>query len=134
MGRAKKSGTTDLEATRGSLANWRRQYGGRGRRIPQGFWDKARELARVYGVAETARALRLTPRRLAAVVDQTLAVAPKSVESEAFVELGGLQFTERGEAVVVELLGREGDCVRVQVSAKAVDIVALAGAFWSRRS
>ena len=132
MGRA-RNGTTDLERTRESLGSWRRENGGRGRKIPAAFWNEARELARVHGVAETARALQLNPRRLAAVVEQALTIAPTSVEPEAFVEVGGLQFGERGGAAVVEFLGREGECVRVQIAASAVDIAALAGAFWSRR-
>jgi hypothetical protein len=132
MGRARKAKTV-LETTRDALAGWRRQYGGRGRRIPAAFWNEARELARVHGVAETARELRLDPGRLAAVVGQTLSIAPSSVEPEAFVEVGGLQFGERGGAAVVEFLGREGQCVRVQIAASAVDVTALAAAFWSRR-
>ena len=132
MGRA-RNGKTDLETAREALASWRRQYGGPGRRIPEGFWNQARELARVHGVGETARALRLNPGRLGAVVGQALAVAPTSVEPEAFVELTGLKVGERDSTAVVEFLGREGDCVRVRVAATAVDIVGLAGAFWSRR-
>lgn len=133
MGRPKKNGTPDLETTRESLASWRRQYGGPGRRIPERFWEEARELVRENGVEQTARALRLSPLRLAAVVQQALAIAPARLEPEGFVELSGLQIGERGGAAVVEFLGREGDCVRVQVAAKAVDIVALAAAFWGRR-
>lgn len=132
MARA-RSWTTDLETTRKSIASWRRQCGGRGRRIPEGFWNEARELARMHGVADTARALRINPVRLAAVVAQSLALAPTNLEPVAFVELGGLQIGDRGGAAVVEFLSREGDCVRVQVAAKAVDIVGLARAFWSRR-
>lgn len=127
-------GIPDLETTRRSLASWRSQHGGRGRRIPETFWDQAQELARVHGVAETARALRLDERRLAAMLAQApVSIAPRSVEPAAFVELGGLEVGLRGDAAVVEFLGREGDCMRVQVAAGAVDLVALAGAFWGRR-
>jgi hypothetical protein len=129
MGQARNR-TTDLEATRESLTNWRRVCGGPGRRIPEAYWDAAGELARVHGVAVTARALDLNAGRLAAMVEQAEGVATTTVEPAAFVELGGLAFGERG---VVEFLGREGDCVRVPVGAKGVDIVALAAAFWGRR-
>lgn len=129
-----KSGTTDLESTRESLASWRRQHGGRGQRIPAAFWTEARELARVHGVAQTARALRLDAKRLTTIVDQpTAAIAPTSVQPEAFVELGGFQLSRRGDEAVVEFVGRQGDRVRVEVAASAVDFAALAGAFWSRR-
>jgi hypothetical protein len=134
MGRP-KSGKTDLEATSQSLARWRSQYGGRGKRIPVAFWDQARDLAVVYGVADTARALRLDGRRLATMSEPApLAIAPKSAEPEAFVELGELQVGVRGDSAVVEFLGREGDRMRVQVAAAAVDVVGLAKAFWDRRS
>ena len=129
-----KIGTADMESTRESLASWRREYGGRGRRIPEVFWDQAQELARVYGVEQTARALRLNVTRLARGVEQApVAIAPRGVAAE-FVELGGMQVGVRDDAAVVEFLGRGGDCLRVQVAARAVDIVALAGAFWDRQS
>lgn len=132
MGRA-KSGTTDLEATRESLARWRRQYGGRGRRIPAVFWNEARELARAHGVEETARSLRLDPGRLADVVDQSKAITATSPQLTGFVELGGLEVGVARDAAVVEFVAREGDRVRVEVAASALDLVALARAFWSRR-
>lgn len=132
MGRATKA-KTDLESTREALASWRREHGGPGRPIPEEFWDEARELARVHGIGKTARALRLNPGRLGAVGGQALAVAPASDEPEAFVEVGGLQLGERGGAAVVEFLGREGGCLRVQIATSAVDLAALAGAFWSMR-
>jgi hypothetical protein len=131
--RRAKNAKTDLETTREALASWRRQHGGPGRRIPTALWNEARELARDHGVAETARVLRLNPGRLGAVVGQALAVAPTGVEPEAFVEVTGLKVGERDSRAVVEFLGREGDCMRVHVAATAVDIVALAGAFWGRR-
>jgi hypothetical protein len=52
------------------------------------------------------------------------------------VELGGLGLGEP-RTVVLELVGREGDRVRVEVvgdTGSAVELVALARAFWSRRS
>jgi hypothetical protein len=89
----------------------------------------------VYGVADTARALRLDERRLARIVEQApVALAPTTLEPEAFVELGDLQLGTHTDAAVVEFLGREGDCMRVQVAASAVDLVGLARAFWGRRS
>lgn len=129
------SGTTDLETTSRSLASWRRQHGGRGKRIPVAFWERARQLSETYGVQETARALGLDGRRLSRVVQQPpVALAPATAEPEAFVELGELRVGVGGDTAVVEFLGREGDCMRVQVVASAVDLVGLAAAFWGRRS
>jgi hypothetical protein len=126
---------TDLEATRRALASWRREYGGPGRRIPAQFWEQAQELARVHGVTQTARTLRLDEGRLAAMADEApVSNGPSSVEAGAFVELEGVEVSVRADAAVVELLGREGDCIRVQVASSELDLVGLATAFWSRRS
>ncbi len=122
-----KHATVDLETTREALAIWRRRHGGRGRRIPTALWDEARELAREHGVAETARVLRLDAVRLAKLV------APSNVEPASFVELGSLQLGVGSDAAVVELFGRDGERVRVELVASAVDLVALASALWSRR-
>lgn len=133
MGRAKKSGAPDLETTRESFAAWRRQHGGPGRRIPASLWIEAGELARVHGIARTARELRVDATRLGKVSEQTVAIAPRRVEPEAFVELGRVGFGAAVAAAVVEFVGREGDRLRVQVDASAVDLVGLAQAFWSRQ-
>ena len=53
----------------------------------------------------------------------------------AFVELGGIDIVGGRNAVVVELVGREGDRVRVEVARGAgsvTELVQLAHAFWSR--
>jgi hypothetical protein len=89
-------------------------------------------------VAETARALRLNPRKLAKLAEGRAESVPRSaVEPAAFVELGSLVLGEPRERrpVVLELVGREGDRVRVEVvggAGTAVELVALARAFWSR--
>jgi len=127
----------DFDTTREALASWRRSYGGRGRPIPAALWSDAADVARANGVAETARALRLDPRKLAKLAEGRAESAPRSVvEPAGFVELGGLGLGEP-RTVVLELVGREGDRVRVEVvggAGSAVELVALARAFWSRRS
>ena len=139
MGHDKNRGK-DLDTTREALASWRRSYGGRGRPIPAALWSDAADVARANGVAETARALRLDPRKLAKLAEGGAASAPRSVvEPARFVELGGFGLGEPREprAVVLELVGREGDRVRVEVAGGAggaVELVALARAFWSRSS
>jgi hypothetical protein len=126
----------DLEAVREALTSWRRRHGGRGRPIPASLWSEAAVVARVSGVAETARALRLDATRLARLVGGGAEIAPRSIEEPtAFVELGGLTLGDPRRVAVVELVGREGDRVRVEVvggAGSAVDLVALARAFWSR--
>jgi hypothetical protein len=128
----------DLEAVREALTDWRRRHGGRGRPIPAALWSDAAEVARANGVAETARALRVDPRKLAKLAEVRAESAPRSVvEPAGFVELGGLGLGEPREPrkTVLELVGREGDRVRVEVVGDAggvVDLVALTHAFWSR--
>ncbi|HEY4915735.1 MAG TPA: hypothetical protein VIH92_02400 [Solirubrobacteraceae bacterium] len=132
MGHDKNWGK-DLDTTRAALASWRRLHGGRGRPIPAALWSDAADVARANGVAKTARALRLNPRKLAKLAEG----APRSmVEPGGFVELGGLGFGEP-RTIALELVGREGDRVRVEVvggAGSAMELVALARAFWSRSS
>jgi hypothetical protein len=126
----------ELEAVREALTSWRRRHGGRGRPIPASLWSEAADVARVSGVAETARALRLDATRLAKLVGGGAEIAPRRVEQPpTFVEVGGLELGEPRRVAVVELVGREGDRVRVEVvggAGSAVDLVALARAFWGR--
>jgi hypothetical protein len=134
MGLDRKRGK-DLEAAREALASWRRTHGGRGRPIPPALWSKAADVARGVGVPEVARALRLNAVKLARLVEGG---APGSeVEAADFVELGRLELgTPRAaRRAVLELVGHEGDRVRVEVGdGGGVDFVAIARAFWSRRA
>jgi hypothetical protein len=131
----------DLDTTREALASWRRLHGGRGRPIPAALWSDAADVASANGVAETARALRLNPSKLAKLAEGRTESAPRRsmVEASRFVELGGLGLGGPHEprTVVLELVGREGDRVRVEVvggAGSAVELVTLARAFWSRSS
>jgi hypothetical protein len=130
----------ELEATHEALTSWRRLHGGRGRPIPAALWSEAADVARANGVAETARALRLDATKLAKLVDGGAESAPRSVvEPAEFVELGALELGESRERrkAVLELVGREGDRVRVEVGGDAggvVDLIALSRAFWGRSS
>ncbi len=126
-----------LEGTATALSKWRRRFGGRGRRIPAELWADVGEVARSNGVAETARALRLDARKVAAVSTRTAATPLKEeLGTTGFMEFGGVEIGARETWVQVEFLGRDGDQVRVNVPSGArdtVDVVELARAFWSRR-
>jgi len=131
--RRKEGRAAGLQATSEALTSWRQRFGGRGRRIPDALWAGAVEVARSGGVAQTARALRLDARKLAARVEPALATAENG--SSTFVELGGLDVLTAREPLVVHFIGREGDQVRIEVPPDAVGgggLVALARAFWSR--
>ena len=125
----------DLETTREALASWRRLHGGRGRPIPAELWSRAADVAVASGVAETARALRLDASKLAKLVEARAKSAPAALMGPAqFVELGGMALGEPRKAVL-ELVGREGDRVRLEVVGYAADaaaFVTLARAFWDR--
>jgi hypothetical protein len=128
----------DLEAAREALTSWRRTHGGRGRPIPPALWSKAADVARGVGVPEVARALRLDAGKLARLVEGGAESAPRSdVGPGDFVELGDLELgTLRvSRRTVLELVGQEGDRVRVEVGDDGgVDLVAIARAFWGRRA
>ena len=137
MGQDKNRGK-DLNTTREALANWRRSHGGRGRPIPAALWSDAADVARANGVAETARALRLNPGKLAKLSEDRAESARGSViEPADFVELGCLELGTPREPrrTVLEFVGHEGDRVRLEVGdGVGVDFVAIARAFWGRRA
>jgi hypothetical protein len=125
----------DLEAAREALASWRRTHGGRGRPIPPVLWSKAADVARGLGVPEVARALRLDAGKLARLVEGGAESAPRrEVEPADFVDLGRLELGAP-RRIVLELVGHEGDRVRVEVGdGGSVDLVAIARSFWGRRA
>jgi hypothetical protein len=137
MGLDTKQGK-DLEAAREALASWRRMHGGRGRPIPPALWSKAADVARGVGVPEVARALRINARKLARLVEGGAESAPRrEVEPADFVTLDclGLGVPREPRRTVLELVGHEGDRVRVEVGeGGGVDLVAIARAFWGRRT
>jgi hypothetical protein len=118
-----------------ALEGWRRAHGGRGVRIPEEVWERAVEVARGEGLSRTARALGVDAERLRARMGVT---AGRDEDRDgraraAFVEVGvgGLG----GTRTVVELVGRKGEQMRIDVVGPgAVDVVGLARAFWSGRS
>jgi hypothetical protein len=126
-----------LEETRAALERWRRSHGGRGRAIPLALWAEAAALARANGVGTTARALRVDARKLGKLArDVAPEAEPQAAEPAAFVALEGLRLrtTPEHRTTVVELAGRDGDRVRVEIvgDAGGVDLAGLARAFWSR--
>jgi hypothetical protein len=95
-------------------------------------------VARVEGVEATARALgvdrgRLTHRAgVVSTQSECLAVAQAPGPAE-FVELSAGVLCGGAEQTVVQLEGADGERVRIELrGASAVDVVALAKAFWSR--
>jgi hypothetical protein len=128
-----------LEETRAALERWRRAHGGRGRPIPLALWTEAAEVARTNGVGATARALRVDAGKLGRLARGAAPGSPpNAAEPSTFVALEGLglRTAREGRTAVLELVGRDGDRVRLEVvgDAGAIDVAGLARAFWSRRA
>ena len=127
----KKTGGGALRALRQRLDGWRREHGGRGKRIPETLWLEAGRVARAQGFAATALALGLRVERLREYAEEPMA---HDRGEPAFVELTGMGSVGASRAVV-ELVGGEGRQMRIHLTgASTAELVGLADAFWSRRS
>jgi hypothetical protein len=123
--------TQELMALRQRVEGWRKNGGGRGSRIPEDMWRDAVAASRTAGLYATARALRFNYERLKKLAATKGPCPRKPTE---FVALH-VPMAPTGPKVVIDLAGRNGEQMRIDVSGgSAVDIVALASAFWGRRS
>jgi hypothetical protein len=124
-------GRSQLALTHARLTQWRAQHGGRGIPVPEEMWAEVVKVARVEGAGATARALRLDRARLEARMAKDR--GPEVAEvSSGFVELdaGRLGLSPR---TVVRFHGRDGERLEVELGAgAAIDVAALAEAFWRR--
>lgn len=143
-GRRRQASRELIEAQR-SVNHWRREHGGRGSRIPDEIWEAAVAAARVDGVWATSRVLRVEYSRLKRRVEcasggdgQACAMGPS--EASAFMEVGMTAWAARPRPMdsgttVIELMGRHGERMRVEVSGEStMDVVGLSQAFWSGQS
>jgi hypothetical protein len=125
-------GRSRLALTHTRLTQWRAQHGGRGIPVPEELWAEVVKVARVEGAGTTARALRIDRARLEARM-ATARGAEVGQASGGFVELdaGRLGLSPR---TVVRFHGRDGERLEVELGAgSAIDLAALADAFWRRR-
>ena len=126
-----------LTAVRERLDGWRRRHGGRGRRIPEALWDEAARVAKLAGLAETARALRLREGALGVRMGKAGGAGAGEGRGPrpTFVELTGLGHLGGAGQRVVELVRGDGALMRIHLAgASAAEVVSLAEAFWSPRS
>lgn len=82
----RSANTTDsgaLQRLRSRLARWRREHGGRGRRIPEDLWAEAAWLAATEGEAQVAREAGLSRKGLA----WRVAALSDDRSSSSFVEV-----------------------------------------------
>ena len=103
------------------------------RRLASLTTEEAAAVARVEGLYATAQALRFNYERLKERVAWAEGKERGNGQS-TFVELEMGQLCGGGRTVI-ELVGRHGDRMRVDVTgASAVDVVGLTQSFWSRQS
>ena len=122
----------ELMAAQRRVETWRRRSGGRGSRIPEELWNEAVEVAQVSGLNATARALRFNYERLKERAEQS--AGKQSGNTSQFVSLQ-LPQLNGGANLVVDVAGREGEQVRIELSGlSGMDVVALAQTFLKRRS
>jgi hypothetical protein len=124
--------TRKLMVLRRRVEGWRREGGGRGSRIPEALWNEAVAIAREAGLYATARALRFNYEGLKKRAVKSAGKA--SGDKASFVALQVPAFNG-GARVVVDLVGGDGEQMRIDVSsASGMDVVSLVEAFWKRRS
>lgn len=131
--------TVELVRIGRKLSSWRERHGGRGRAIPERLWAEAAEVAAVAGVNEAARELGVDRERLARRVAERSGKASSEVAvparrapaSAAFVEVDAHRVFARG-VTVVRLTSRDGEQLEIEVEGGAVDVAAVARAFWER--
>lgn len=122
-----------IDRIRQRFERWRRQRGGPGKLIPQELWDEAADVARVVGVAATARALCVDRYRLASqMAECESAAGAAEIRDKAFVEIDASGLLSG--TTVLRFESRDGERLQIEVSgASTVDVVRLAQAFWSRQ-
>lgn len=134
----------ELATVQRRVEHWRKGHGGRGSRIPEELWQAAVGAAEVSGVYATSRALRFNYERLKTRLVQAesgSSACGTPVESAGPADGthgSGFVALEMGSVLtgktVIELVGRGGERMRIDITGSAVDLVGLAQTFWSQQS
>jgi len=119
-----------IESARQRLERWRRNRKHRSP-IPEELWASAAELARRYGLAKTARALRLDYYSLKERIEASgRAISREANARPAFVELVAQASAAISECTV-ELEDPTGARMRIHLKGPAVpDLARLSDSFW----
>lgn len=122
--------TPQIESVRQRLERWRRNRKQRSP-IPEELWASAVDLGRSYGLAKTARALRLDYYSLKERIDAGDRQGPREIsERPAFVELIP-QPTAAVSECTMELENRSGARMRIHLKGSGVpDLTGLSDSFW----
>lgn len=124
----------ELGLLRTRVEQWRRQYGGPGKRIPDWIWQEAAAVAAVEGVWETAGVLRLARSRLEGLIGEPAVGSRgkrRARSRAAFVELEVGPAPESMTATI-EVEMRSGDRMRV-IGASASIIAHMVAALLEQR-
>jgi hypothetical protein len=89
MGRGKRGTSGELQELGKRVAEWRKQGGGRGSRIPASLWEEAIRIARLEGVYATSQALNFNYRRLKERSAAPSEAPARGAEKAAVVRSGG---------------------------------------------
>ena len=124
---------SQIESVRRRLERWRRTRKHRAP-IPDELWMSATELAGEYGLAKTARALRLDYYSLKDRLETSRRpILPEPGGQPAFVELVP-QVTATISECTIELEAPSGARMRVHVKGSAIpNVAALSDGFWGAR-
>jgi len=123
-----------LVALRRRVQRWRRGASGRGSRIPEEIWAEAVAVARSAGLWATAQALRFNYSNLKR---RTLAAGERPRARKQAVEFVALPMPPlaNGLKVLIDLVGRDGEQMRIEVSGgSAAEVVTLTEALWRGRA
>ena len=137
MGRDGTALPAGVSRVRVRVERWREQGVNRWR-MPEDLWAAAVSLARSYGIAPIARALRLDYGSLKKRVERSPESEPGDTDSlSRFVEIDPRHLVPEREpnGVVVELVDAEGTKLVVRLSDReSLDVPALVAAFRQHRS
>lgn len=136
MGRRKRGAVpAGVEAVRRRIEHWRQTREKR-TRMPEALWEAAGSVAREHGLWSVSRALRVNYESLKGRVGRTRRGATRRGGGPSrFVEVDAGQLIAAPEraGTVVELLGEDGAKLMIRLGgSEAVDVGALADAFWRR--
>lgn len=125
-----------VEAVRRRIEHWRETREKR-TRMPEGLWGAAVSVAHKHGLWAVSRALRLNYECLKGRCARAKGVVSVGggERSTGFVELNASEFVKSRDGVetVVELSGADGAKLMIRRGgSEAIDVAALADAFWRR--
>lgn len=134
-----KRAKVDLPGLMERVEGWRQEREHVRARAPEELWDAAVDVARREGVYATAKAIRFDCCRLKArmemgKVPRQALLSRADATSFVEIEIPSLGARVPTSSIVVEVVGRHGDRMRIVGAPGAVDVVGLAQAFWSRAS